>query len=700
MGANFTPEMLGYTGQGPFRYWCQKVLPLVYDDSLSYLEVLHKVTNYLNNTISDVANMETNIGNLVSAFNNLQNYVNEHIDDVEHDVEEFKEYVTNYLANLDVQDEINNKLDEMVTSGTMTEIISPIANQVIPPAVTAWLDENVEPTGSAVIVDDTLTISGAAADAKITGDEIIYVKNATNTLIEEMKSVLVNTTINPMYSLGDYNVNGYVKSNKKLRSAILPAGRYSFSGLSGYRFSVYKYISDVSGEQITTYRTGAITYTYDYPIIVVIAKPSTDTSDLTTAEIAEINSDFIVQDINDESFESTIDSIDETYIQNYNSATNYVYSDYVRRDNKIYQARSDYAAESWTAGHWEERGTLGDILRDKLNSVVICEYYSRNRNYAKGDFVLYNNKLYRANQDITAESWKVAHWELLGNSIAEILDKIVEHPVNDKYVNYAHRGDRVYAPFNTLPAFAKAKQLGYNAVEFDVRFTSDGVPVILHDSTINATARNADGTVISDTISISNITYAEALTYDFGIWFSEDYAGTKIPTLEQTLSLCKKLDLMCAIEIKQTSFTNVQAKRIVDAVLKYGWMDKTVFTCFTLAYLKRVYNNNPRCGAGYVFTNGGNDLTIINNSNDATGLDAIEWLTSIAKNNKIAMAISNNVITQNTSDTLEAAGVNLITFVESAASEVISVPTWASGCITEQVPDSDIDDAIIEELVR
>ena len=58
--ADFTPELQranlqGYTGQGAFRFWCQMTLPIVYDDSLSYYELLNKVVLYLNNTISDVA---------------------------------------------------------------------------------------------------------------------------------------------------------------------------------------------------------------------------------------------------------------------------------------------------------------------------------------------------------------------------------------------------------------------------------------------------------------------------------------------------------------------------------------------------------------------------------------------------------------------------------------------------------------------
>lgn len=83
----------------PFRFWCQKVLPLVYDDSLSYYELLCKVVEYLNNTISDV-------NKLSEEFQTLYNYV--------HD----------YFDGLDVQEEINKKLDAMVSSGELDTIFA------------------------------------------------------------------------------------------------------------------------------------------------------------------------------------------------------------------------------------------------------------------------------------------------------------------------------------------------------------------------------------------------------------------------------------------------------------------------------------------------------------------------------------------------------------------------------------------------
>ena len=95
-----------FSGQEPFRFWCQMVLPLIYDDSLSYYELLNKIVVYLNNTISDVAECENVVVDLSAKFDKL------------------KSFVDNYFTNLDVQHEINNKLDEMAVSGELSDIVN------------------------------------------------------------------------------------------------------------------------------------------------------------------------------------------------------------------------------------------------------------------------------------------------------------------------------------------------------------------------------------------------------------------------------------------------------------------------------------------------------------------------------------------------------------------------------------------------
>lgn len=73
--ADFIPTLSGYTGQGPFRFWCQKVLPLVYDDSLSYYELLNKVVVYLNNVIKDMGTVAENIDSMLLAYKVLLEFI-------------------------------------------------------------------------------------------------------------------------------------------------------------------------------------------------------------------------------------------------------------------------------------------------------------------------------------------------------------------------------------------------------------------------------------------------------------------------------------------------------------------------------------------------------------------------------------------------------------------------------------------------
>ena len=145
--ADFTPTLGNYTDLQPFRFWCQKVLPLVYDDSLSYYELLCKVVDYLNKTMEDVGVLEGDVTGLHEAYKKLQDYVND------------------YFSTLDIQEEINNKLDTMASSGELTSLIAPL----LPNLIAEWLSKNITPTTP--VIDKTLTISGAGADAKIVGDK-------------------------------------------------------------------------------------------------------------------------------------------------------------------------------------------------------------------------------------------------------------------------------------------------------------------------------------------------------------------------------------------------------------------------------------------------------------------------------------------------------------------------------------------------
>ena len=121
--ADFTPTLGNYRTLQPFRYWCQKVLPLVYDDSLSYYELLCKVVDYLNKTMEDVETLHGDVTNIHQAYVELQSYVN------------------NYFSTLDVQEEINKKLDVMASDGSLSILLKAIiGNNSLPKFVDSTSD--------------------------------------------------------------------------------------------------------------------------------------------------------------------------------------------------------------------------------------------------------------------------------------------------------------------------------------------------------------------------------------------------------------------------------------------------------------------------------------------------------------------------------------------------------------------------------
>ena len=133
--------------------------------------------------------------------------------------------------------------------------------------------------------------------------------------------------------------------------------------------------------------------------------------------------------------------------------------------------------------------------------------------------------------------------------------------LDDNVKGIAHRGYNVSAPENTLAAFRAAADLGFKYVECDVQFTSDGVPVILHDTTVDRTS-NGSG-------AIASMTFAAARALDFG-------GGERIPSFMEFVALCKSLAVHPYIELKG-SLSTEQAHLLVGIVRMYGMRDKVTF---------------------------------------------------------------------------------------------------------------------------
>ena len=99
--ADFAPELGALKSLRPFVFWAQTTLPTVFDDSLSYYEVLTKLCKMVNTLLENEDTNAENITALAEAYQELEDFTN------------------NYFENLDVTQEINDKLDELVADGTI-----------------------------------------------------------------------------------------------------------------------------------------------------------------------------------------------------------------------------------------------------------------------------------------------------------------------------------------------------------------------------------------------------------------------------------------------------------------------------------------------------------------------------------------------------------------------------------------------------
>jgi len=157
----------------------------------------------------------------------------------------------------------------------------------------------------------------------------------------------------------------------------------------------------------------------------------------------------------------------------------------------------------------------------------------------------------------------------------------------------AHRGVSTDRPENTMAAFRAAIDMGYDWIELDPKFTKDNVCVVLHDRTLDRTARTLSGEKPPEGLKIAEITYAEALEYEYGSWFSPEYAGEKLPTLEEALVCAREAGMPVKIDNVIESFTDEQTEILFSIIEKTGMEALAGFTCTRMDYLEKVVRRFP-----------------------------------------------------------------------------------------------------------
>ena len=143
-------------------------------------------------------------------------------------------------------------------------------------------------------------------------------------------------------------------------------------------------------------------------------------------------------------------------------------------------------------------------------------------------------------------------------SLTTLLMTAVAVPVAAGLEIISHRGANNLAPENTLASQRLAYELGTDYVEVDVRITSDLVPVVLHDPTVDRTT-NGTGNVIT-------LTLQQVKALDAGSWFHPRFAAERIPTLAESLATAKAYNRKLLMDIKGQYL----APQVVEAILQSG----------------------------------------------------------------------------------------------------------------------------------
>ncbi|HZH32033.1 MAG TPA: glycerophosphodiester phosphodiesterase family protein [Pyrinomonadaceae bacterium] len=165
-----------------------------------------------------------------------------------------------------------------------------------------------------------------------------------------------------------------------------------------------------------------------------------------------------------------------------------------------------------------------------------------------------------------------------------------------------HRGASAVAPENTLAAFARALEDGADGVEFDVRLAGDGVPVVIHDATLQRTA--------SVDVPIASLSSTDLSAIDVGSWFNlrhpsravAAYARETVPTLARLFETVAPRRPLLYVELKCAAREAAAlVERVVAEVRAHSLEQRVVIESFTLAAVAEAKRIAPDMRAAAAF---------------------------------------------------------------------------------------------------
>ena len=165
----------------------------------------------------------------------------------------------------------------------------------------------------------------------------------------------------------------------------------------------------------------------------------------------------------------------------------------------------------------------------------------------------------------------------------------------DRTLNLAHRGASGHAPENTLAAFLLAAEMGAHGIELDVHLSADGEAVVIHNDTVDATT---DGTG-----RVSQLMLSELKSVDAGSWLGPEFAGERIPTLQEVFdAVGRRLLINVEIKVELGYHPREQEAEVVRLIEDNQMVDRVIVSSFVPSSLRRVRKMNPRIPLGLLYS--------------------------------------------------------------------------------------------------
>jgi glycerophosphoryl diester phosphodiesterase len=178
---------------------------------------------------------------------------------------------------------------------------------------------------------------------------------------------------------------------------------------------------------------------------------------------------------------------------------------------------------------------------------------------------------------------------IMGVALAAALPALALSPLPGRSIMVVgHRGASGYAPENTMAAFRIAHEQTADMVELDVYMSADGHVVIMHDKEVD---RTTDGEG-----NIESMTLEQIRLLDAGSWMKPEFAGERVPTLDEVLEWARPR-ILVNIEIKGAGCE----EKIVELVKKHGMIDKVIVSSFHHEYLAKIKDLEPAIKTGALF---------------------------------------------------------------------------------------------------